>query len=141
MAKLAQNGMLLTKGITLTCFISAQQLRTMQGFCKGEEKQFFIDKLNELHTLINNMPATGKTDGQGGNAICQLRYFHNSGAVWYITERDTSVIQHQAFGWAQMFPGCGELGYISIEEIIQHGAQLDLHFTPIPVKDIPEKNE
>jgi len=38
-----------------------------------------------------------------------------SGAVWYITEYDPS--SGEAFGWAQMHPGGGELGYIDIGEL------------------------
>ena len=54
--------------------------------------------------------------GKGDAAIVHLHYFTSSGD-WYITERDTSVAQHQAFGSADLGYG-PELGYISIAELI-----------------------
>ena len=66
--------------------------------------------------------------GKGDAAIVHLHYFTSSGD-WYITERDTSVAQHQAFGSADLGYG-PELGYISIAELIANGAELDIHWTP-----------
>jgi len=37
------------------------------------------------------------------------------GAVWLLTELDRE--KQIAFGYAQLYPGGGELGYVSLEEI------------------------
>jgi hypothetical protein len=37
------------------------------------------------------------------------------GAVWLLTEFDSE--KQLAFGWAELFPGSGELGYVSLQEI------------------------
>ena len=63
-----------------------------------------------------------------------------SGPAWYITERDKSADDGngnaQAFGLADLFADGGELGYISIPELLENGAHLDLAFTPKPLSEI-----
>ena len=57
-----------------------------------------------------------------------------SGAVWYITEYNPS--SKEAFGWAELHPGGGELGYIDIgdlEGLNRNGLPLverDLYWRP-----------
>jgi hypothetical protein len=101
---------------------------------RGEERQFFIDKLAELAALIATMPKTYEQDGLGENAMVYLHYFAGGQANWYITEKDAETPeepgQHQAFGLADLFNDGGELGYISIVELIQNRAELDLYFKP-----------
>ena len=43
--------------------------------------------------------------------------------------------QHQAFGLADLGMGA-ELGYISIVELLENGAELDLHFVPRTLEQI-----
>ena len=109
-------------------FIGLAQISVMARNCRGEEGQFFLDKIVELDGQIQSMPKSYQTDGQGGQAVAFLHYFTGSWD-WYITEKDAgNGGQYQAFGLA-----CGfeiELGYISIAEIIRAGAELDLHWTP-----------
>jgi hypothetical protein len=38
--------------------------------------------------------------------------------------------QVQAFGLADLFGDGGELGFISIEEILENGGELDFYWTP-----------
>ena len=66
--------------------------------------------------------------------MVHLHYFTGS-QDWYITERDTSEEQHQAFGLADFGDG-GELGYISIAELIKHGVELDLYWKPRTLAEI-----
>jgi len=122
-----------TKAIkNLIHFISKQQMTTIVDACEGEEKQFFFDKLIEYSNRINNMPKTYEQDGQGNNAIAYLHYFKGN-MDWYITEKDSGgEEQIQAFGLANLGYG-GELGYISIKELIEANVELDLHFTPTPL--------
>ena len=116
-------------------FIGRAQLSTMRQFAKGEEKVFFITRMVEMAALIHSMPKTYEQDGKGGQAVAYLHYFTPS-ADWYITEKDSeSDGQHQAFGLADLGMGA-ELGYISIVELLENGAELDLHFTPRTLEQV-----
>lgn len=115
-------------------FIGASQLAAIASACRGEEKDFFLSKLCELAAQVQAMPKVYEQDGLGESAVAYLHYFTGS-CDWHITERDTSEAQHQAFGLANLGYG-PELGYISIAELIEHGAELDLYYTPKPLKEI-----
>lgn len=98
------------------------------------ERQALYQKLEEQAETIETMPETYQTDGQGDEAIASLHYFIG-GMDWYIIEKDMLPQQLQAFGLANLGYG-GELGYINIEEIVKHGAELDLYWTPKTIKEI-----
>lgn len=124
----------------LRFFVTRGQLAAMIEGTKGEEGEWFHAKIGELFDTIRTMPKSYETDGQGMRAIAHLRYFAGGRAAWLITERDagapddsTPGEQLQAFGHADLFGDGGELGYISIAEIIAEGGELDLHFTPQPL--------
>lgn len=123
----------------LSKFISKVQLKIVNSNLKGEEAEFFVKKMAEIATIIQCMPKTYETDGQGKKAIAYLHYFKN-GCDWFITERDCMMEepQYQAFGFANLGHG-GELGYISIEELIQSNAELDFYWTPVSIEDIEKK--
>jgi len=55
---------------------------------------------------------------------------------WYITEKDMGDEQIQAFGLADLGMGFPELGYISIEELVENGVELDLHWTPKTLAEV-----
>ncbi len=117
-------------------FISAGQLAVMRAYCHGEEGQFFIDKLCDLSSRIDTMPATYETEG-GEDPIAFLHYFKGR-ADFYITEKDCDEDgegQIQAFGLADIGYGA-ELGYISIQELIECGVEIDLHFEPKRLSEI-----
>ncbi len=124
-------------------FIGDSQMRCLGDACRGEEKQFFFDKLCELAALVQAMPKTYQQDGKGDQAIAHLHYF-TGGCDWWITEKDKgdeseggTAAQHQAFGLAAMgdYP---ELGNISIVELLANGAELDLYWTPNTIGEIKE---
>lgn len=115
-------------------FIGRRQLLVIGDLCYSEERNFFIDKLVDLAEIVATMPTTYQTDGQGDQAIVQLHYF-TPGADWYITERDCETEQLQAFGKADLGYGA-ELGYISIVELLECGAELDLHWAPKKLEDL-----
>ena len=122
---------------TLKSFINPQQLNTLADMCRGEEKQYFFNKLCEMSELINNMPKTYEQDGKGGEAIAYLHYFLG-GMDFYITEKDMELEQLQAFGLANIGYGA-ELGYVCIVELLANGVELDLHFTPKTINQIKGK--
>lgn len=110
----------------------AQRAAILEGL-KGEESQYFCEKLLEIWLLTQTMPATYGNDGEA-NQTAQLHYFMK-GCDWWIMEKDKETEQHQAFGYADLGYG-GELGYISIVEILENGAELDLHFPTCKLSDI-----
>lgn len=131
----------------LNHFIGRDQLSVMKSACRGEEGQYFRDMIATLKKTISAMPQTYQTDGQGDEAVVALHYF-KGGCDWYITERDAGApddvcpgVQHQAFGFACL-NGDSEnaaLGYISIQELIENGVELDLYYKPETIGDIKAK--
>lgn len=119
-------------------FIGANQRSVLSSYLRGEEASYFAGKIRDLTNTIRLMPKTYDTDGQGSAALVRLHYFIG-GMDWHITERDREPEQLQAFGSANLGHG-GELGYISIAEIIRHGAELDLHWQTIPLSKIHTKD-
>lgn len=115
-------------------FLSVPQMSALLDGTRGEEKSYFVDLVEQTYELIKSMPKTYETDGQGQEAVAYLHYFTGS-CDWYITEKDMEDEQLQAFGSANLGYGA-ELGYISIDEITRHGAELDLHFSPTKLKDL-----
>lgn len=110
-------------------FIGSAQLSVIGELCYSEERRYSYSKLVELANIVSSMPVTYEMDGQGDQAIVHLHYF-TQGCDWYITERDREVEQLQAFGMADLGMGYRELGYISIVELLECGAELDLHWQP-----------
>lgn len=120
-------------------FLGPHQFAVLRAALRGEEKTYFSATLVDLAALIATMPQTGEQDGLGDAATVSLHYFAGGSANWWIMEKDAGDGtedngQHQAFGLANLFGGPtspdAELGYISIAEILAHGGELDLHFTP-----------
>ena len=127
---------------TLRGFIGDSQLRVIGDGCRGEERQYFFDKLVEMADIVTRMPKTYETNGQGDNAVAYLHYFSSS-CDWFITEKDEDSDgegQIQAFGLADLGYG-GELGYISIAELITLNVELDLHFTPCTLAQIKARQD
>lgn len=123
----------ITAAQTLQRFITPQELEVLGNAVRGEEGEFWKAKLVELAELVSSMPCTYQTDGQGDKAIAWLHYFTPS-SDFYITERDESNEQHQAFGLAVIWEE--ELGYISISELLECGVELDLYWTPCTLSQV-----
>lgn len=115
-------------------FMGTVQRQVIGELLDGEEKQFFWDKMVELAEVVTSMPVTYEIDGQGDEAVVYLHYFTGS-CDWYITERDVEAEQIQAFGLANLGYG-GELGYISIEMLLECGAELDMYWQPRKLLEI-----
>ena len=110
-------------------FVGRSQLRAIDQGARGEEKQFFFDKIVEMAGVIDTMPATYGQDGKGDKAVAYLHYF-NGGSDWYITEKDMEREQQQAFGMVSLNGDTPEIGYVSIEELIANNVELDLYWKP-----------
>jgi len=126
-------------------FIGTGQKQTLRACLNGEEATHFQEILKTYADRVEAMPKTGETDGQGDEAIVYLHYF-TAGADWWITEKDmgneddeVKGMQHQAFGLARIHEI--ELGYISIQEALECGAELDLYFTPRTLREVRAKLE
>ena len=95
----------------------------------GEEGDHFVELIDRIHATWQAMPKTYETDAQGHAALAHLHYFIG-GCDWWIVEKDADpdhAGQVQAFGIADLGMG-PELGYISIPELLENGAELDLYF-------------
>jgi len=123
--------------MNLKNFISKQQGLVITENRKGEEKEYFQKMMVDLISKIEAMPKTYETDGQGKKATAHLHYF-NGGSDWYITEKDQEDEQLQAFGFACLNGDTenAELGYISIQELIENNVELDLYWTPKTIEEI-----
>lgn len=119
-------------------FLSASQWSATQAGLRSEDKGAFAEIAHRLAEILNTMPRTYETDGQGSAAIGYLHYFKGA-ANWYITELDKDpdgAGQIQAFGLADLGMGMAELGYINIQELIQNNVDLDYHFQPTSLREL-----
>ena len=99
--------------------------------------------------IREKLPPLYAQEGKGMEAIAYVRFFHPYGSgTWYATEFDG---EDSFFGWAEIQPGCGELGYFSLKELESLEARIngkvipglqaierDIHFEPRPLNEIEE---
>lgn len=118
-------------------FLSRPEYDALLEGVRGEEKEFFVAKLSEYAQRIQEMPQVYEQDGKGDEAIVYLHYF-KGGSDWYILEKDTESGQNQAFGYAVLNGDTdnAELSYISIAELVSYGVELDLYWTPQPLRKV-----
>ena len=128
-------------------FVGRGQLSVMLANCRGEERKFFKTMILELKNTIENMPQTYGTEGQGAEATATLHYFKGD-SDWYIIEKDAGDpdddipgVQAQAFGFACLNGDKknAEMGYISIQELIENGVELDLYYHQKTIGAIKDK--
>lgn len=111
-------------------WMNLRQWSFVMSALRGEERQFYAEKLIELAGIIESMPVTYESK----ETIGYLRYFKN-GITSIICEKDVSCegpgpeFQSQAYGWQDLGYG-GEYGYISVNELIRNNCELDFHYTP-----------
>ena len=125
---------------TVIPFLSSDQLECLVELTRGEEGDFFSQKIIDLKQQIDSMPKTYEQGGLGDFAVAHLHYFFN-GSHWYITEKDIEGGVHQATAYAILGGDdeMAELGYVSIDELTRYGVQLDLHFKPCSLIEIKGK--
>jgi len=129
--------------ITLNSFIGRVQLLCIRDLLRGEEKEYFKQMMRELVLRLEAMPKSYETDGQGDQAVVYLHYFLGN-MDWFITEKDRGdgidQEQNQAFGLADLGYG-GELGYISIAELLTNKVDFDLYWTPKTLEEVKKGRE
>ncbi len=126
---------------SLLPFLGGPQKGATETGLRGPDGDFFDAKMRSLQTLIETMPRSYETEGQGDQAIVHLHYFGAS-SDWYLTELDSDpdhVGQRQAFGVADLGMGYPEMGYIDLQEALRLGAELDYHFEPVSLRALKQK--
>ena len=118
----------------LKYFIGTTQLKCIVDALRGEERQWFESRMIYFNTLFTSMSHLYQQDGLGKNAVAHLHYFIG-GRDHYIIERDMTPAQNQAYALTSI-NGVTEMGYVSIQELITHGVELDFHFHPIRIGDL-----
>uniref|UniRef100_A0A6H1ZYP5 DUF2958 domain-containing protein n=1 Tax=viral metagenome TaxID=1070528 RepID=A0A6H1ZYP5_9ZZZZ len=133
--------------MNLNQFIGRSQLLAIRSACKGEEGEYFRQMIGRLKNQISTMPKTYDSSEMGDEAPVTLHYF-SRGSDWYIIEKDAGSpddeiqgIQSQAFGFACLNGDTNnaEFGYISIQELIENGVELDLYYAPETVGSIKNR--
>lgn len=84
--------------------------------------------------IEKKLPALRSTDGKDPSTVkVPLKLFNPAGAgTWYAVEYDP--VDRIFFGFAEIFPGCGELGSFSLDELASFrgrfglGIERDLHW-------------
>jgi len=78
----------------------------------GTRKHLLLTK-----ELEKKLPALYSKDAKDPSEVKIVVKFFSpySGATWYATEYDPK--ERMFFGYAEMFPGGGELGYFSLDEL------------------------
>jgi len=96
--------------------------------------------------IEKKIPALYAQDGKGEDATVYVKFFNPMGSgTWLATEYDPE--QRLFFGWAEIIPGCGELGYFSLDELesvklpLGLGIERDLYFSETRLGDAIEKNK
>ena len=124
---------------TLRAFVGPAQRQAIYSAMRGEEGDYFRAMIAKLIAQLEAMPKVYEQDGMGDQAVVYLHYFTGS-MDWYITERDTSMEQLQAFGYANLGDDeSAELGYINISELIRNNVELDLYWTPTTLEQLKAK--
>ena len=116
-------------------FISPVQIKIITDILNSDEREYAKEKIDYFFDLIQKMPKTYETDGQEDKAVAYLHYFMNN-SDFYIIEKDKEEEQLQAFGLVSLNGDYPELGYISIQELLEVGFELDLEWSPKTLKEI-----
>ena len=123
---------------TLRTLTTPEQCAVILAAARGEEAPHFIEIIDRIHATWQAMPKTYESTAKGRAAVAHLHFFIG-GCDWWIVEKDADpdhAGQVQAFGIADLGIGFRELGYISIPELLENGAELDLYFQPKTIGEL-----
>ena len=96
---------------------------------KGEEWEFFANKLKEIKNIFDNLPKLYSQEDVK-DPVVHLHYFKGDMDA-YITEGEGN----EGFGWVELLPGCGELGYVFLPDYPMNGFELDMYWIPKPLSE------
>jgi hypothetical protein len=116
--------------------IGGSQLRVTGDLIrKGEQRDFFRQRMVDLQKVAQSTPAIYEQDGKGDDALVYLHYF-SGGSDWYVLELEPR--SDEAFGWTCLNGDLemAELGYISIGELTANGVELDFHWETKRLGDV-----
>jgi len=91
--------------------------------------------------IRDSLPKLGTTQNEK-DPLARVKFFFPAGcATWFATEYDG---KDTFFGWAMLYPGCGELGYFSLSEmesvsVMGLHVERDLYFKPTPLSQATKK--
>lgn len=119
---------------TLQQFMPERQITTLYDSLDGEEGEWIAATVLATASVVESMPKTYETNGQGDEAKVYLHYFRGTIDAW-VTEKDKGMgvmdtRQTQAFGLITLSgdKSDAELGYIDIDNLIRHNVELDLYW-------------
>ncbi|MBL4703202.1 MAG: hypothetical protein JKY54_01690 [Flavobacteriales bacterium] len=123
------------KALLLTNFINLNQLSVI---FKNEELQ---NQFDNIYEIISNTPKVYEQEEIESDKKKFYIHYFNPNSDFYISEKDFENEQLQAYGFACLNGDKqnAEFGYISINEIIKLGFEIDLHFQPCLQSTILEK--
>lgn len=111
-----------------TPFMGPEQKAALRAALAGEEAEGIAAMLAGVRAQIDACPVTFSE-----SKVAALHYFGGCYDAW-ITEKDIEGGVEQAFGYCSFAgKGGGEFGYVSIEEIVAAGIELDLYWRPKPI--------
>ena len=101
---------------------------------KSQEENFANLVIEDVAKTIKQTPDIYEQDGKGFDARVYLHYFRG-GSDWFITELDKE--NKTAFGYTILNNDyeMAELGYFSIEELVENNIELDLFWTQKTLKE------
>lgn len=121
-------------------WMGSRQRGALKNCINSEEGDYFCELLAKVKKQIEDAPKTYDTEGvECKDKIVHLHYFGGPIDI-FVAEKDmgdgTDLIQLQAFGYVNMGdPDCAEWGYVSIQEAIDAGVELDLYWEPKAFKE------
>lgn len=109
----------------------------MSEFMQGRRKHKLFPK-----DLLKKIPALYSQEDNPDPTVQASYFCPYSSARWLVTEADPE--QRTMFGFAEVLPGCGELGYISMDELEQTtvmrgqlpAVERDCYFKPAPLSEV-----
>ena len=128
----------------LSSFVGRSQASAIRSAMRGEEGDWFRSKMKEMQAIIDGMPVSYETDGDGKPKVAQLHYFGGNSDAWIVEldkgSPDDTPEDYQSQAWGMVDLGYGaETGYVSIPELLANGLELDLYWKPKTLDEIKDK--
>lgn len=119
-------------------FVPPSQMREIIAGTQGDEREKYLGILADFGNRIYRMPASGEKAPplEAEDEIAQLHY-RVGRYNWYLTRKGPMNPVENAVVFVTA-PGVREsIGFISVQEILASGGELDLGFKPQRLSKIP----